>query len=257
MCVPDVKLQKKNTQFAFSNPSWGSDCDVVFVSSCKISRQLFKQPQRLGTPSGCHSWYMMMFLFVSQMSQILIEQANYLKIVNKQGTKPNNYLVALIPHRAFERDTSWWKMAQLPSEYGAWRRRRCSCVWRREGIHRRTKSWRMLGHIIYRHVVWTCLDILELIYTLNIVVIWILQYRSCTGCTQGFFLWHSLCNLPTQNQYNWTMCTPHVPACTRLLRLQQRCTRFPSRSLGGKLIFFSGVKIIFKFRWESNKKHIC
>ena len=146
---------KKHTQFAFSNPSWGSDCDVVFVSSCKISRQLFKQPQRLGTPSGCHSWYMMKFLFVSQMSQILIEQANYLKIVNKQGTKPNNYLVALIPHRAFERDTSWWKMAQLPSEYGAWRRRRCSCVWRREGIHRRTKSWRMLGHVFCRHIVWT------------------------------------------------------------------------------------------------------
>lgn len=87
---------KKNTQFAFSNPSWGSDCDVVFVSSCKISRQPFKQPQRLGTCSGCHSWYiyiyMMMFLFVSQMSQILIEHANYLKAANKQGTKPNNFL---------------------------------------------------------------------------------------------------------------------------------------------------------------------
>lgn len=97
--------------------------------------------------------YMMMFLFVSQMSQILIEHANFLKIVNKQGTKPNNYLVALIPHRAFERDTYCPVL-----EYGAWRRRLCSCVWRSEGIHRRTKSWRMLGHIIYRHIVWTFLN---------------------------------------------------------------------------------------------------
>lgn len=48
MCSRCETPKKKHVCSA-SPSRWGSDCDVVFVSSCKISQQPFKQPQRLGT----------------------------------------------------------------------------------------------------------------------------------------------------------------------------------------------------------------